>query len=73
MINEFVKLKRFSTSAFQQMQIDINFIKYFFRENLIVDIENILDGFFLEIISNIENNTLSPKHFDETVTFLLKI
>jgi hypothetical protein len=45
-------MKKFNKQAFQQVQLDLNLIKYFFRENIIIDVENILDGFFLEIMKN---------------------
>ena len=66
-INEFIKLKKFSIYGFQQIQIDINLIKYIFRENIIIDLENILDGFFLEIMRNCSFNTQNPESFDESV------
>ena len=66
-INEFVKIKKFSVAGFQQIQLDMNFVKYFFRENLIIDVENILNGFFLEIMKNCSFNTENPETFDETV------
>lgn len=65
-----IKFKKFSQAGFQQIQLDMNLIKYFFRENLIIDTENILDGFFLEIMKNCSFNTDDPQLFDEFVTFI---
>lgn len=66
-ICEYVKMIRFSKQGFQQIQLDMNLIKYFFREYLIVDLENVLDGFFLEIMKTCSFNTVNPEPFDETV------
>ncbi len=62
-------MKKFNKQAFQQVQLDMNLVKYFFRENIIVDVESILDGFFLEIMKNCSHNTLQPESFDESVNF----
>jgi hypothetical protein len=70
-INEFIKVKKFNTGGFQQMQIDINLAKYFFRENIIIDTENILDGYFLEIMKNVSFNCSKPESFDDTVNLNL--
>lgn len=51
----------------------MNLIKYFFKENLIIDIENILDGYFLEIMKNTNFNSLSSESFDESVRRLYNI
>jgi hypothetical protein len=67
-INEFIKLTKFNTQGFQQVQIDMNLIKYFLRENIISDTENILDGFFLEIMKNCSFNCTFTKTFDDTVS-----
>lgn len=60
-------MKKFNKQAFQQVQLDLNLIKYFFRENIIIDVENILDGFFLEIMKNCSFNASNPESFDESV------
>lgn len=60
-------MKKFNKQGFQQIQLDINLVKFFFRENLIVDVDNILDGFFLEIMNNSSVNTKNPEVFDEQV------
>ena len=60
-------MKKFNKQGFQQIQLDINLVKFFFRENLIVDVDNILDGFFLEIMNNSSINTKNPEVFDEQV------
>lgn len=62
-----MKLRKFNKQGFQQIQLDLNLIKIFFRENLIVDVDNILDGFFLEIMNNASYNTKNPEVFDEQV------
>jgi len=64
-----VKIKKFNKQGFQQIQIDLNLIKIFFKENLIIDVDNILDGFFLEIMNNASFNTKNPENFDEQVLF----
>jgi hypothetical protein len=69
-INEFIKLKKFSKEGFQQVQLDMNLIKYFFRDYLIIDVEKILDGFYLEILKNSSSNCLNPDLFDEMVFIL---
>ena len=66
-MNEFIKIKKFNQQGFQQAQLDLNFIKYFLKENIIIDTENILDGFFLEIMKTCSTNTLNPESFDESV------
>jgi hypothetical protein len=48
-------------------------VKTFFRENLIIDVDNILDGFFLEIMNNSSLNTKEAEIFDEQVTLLFII
>ena len=60
-------MKKFNRQGFQQIQIDLNLIKMFFKENLIIDVDNILDGFFLEIMNNVSFNTKNPENFDEQV------
>jgi hypothetical protein len=65
-----IKYKKFSQAGFQQIQLDMNLIKYFFRENIIIDLENILDGFFLEIMKNCSYNTKDPQLFDESVIII---
>lgn len=58
-INEFIKLKKFSGFAAQQIQIDLFFVKYFYKENLhVIDKENILDAFIDEILRNVKYNTI---------------
>jgi hypothetical protein len=60
-------MRKFNKQGFQQIQIDLNLIKIFFKENFIIDTENILDGFFLEIMNNVSFNTKNPENFDEQV------
>jgi hypothetical protein len=64
-------MKKFNKQAFQQVQLDMNLIKYFFRENIIIDVENVLDGFFLEIMKNCSCNATNPESFDESVKIQL--
>jgi len=68
-------LKTFNKQGFQQIQIDLNLIKTFFKENLIIDVDNILDGFFLEIMNNAILNCKEAEIFDEQVKnkFLFKV
>jgi len=66
-------LRKFNKQGFQQIQIDLNLVKTFFRENLIIDVDNILDGFFLEIMNNSSLNTKEAEIFDEQVTLLFII
>lgn len=72
MMNEFIKLKKFSIYGYQQIQIDLSFIHSFFKENLVVvDVENILDGFNNEIMkncifnANINSNDVENNQFNE--------
>ena len=64
-------MKKFNRQGFQQIQIDLNLIKMFFKENLIIDVDNILDGFFLEIMNNVSFNTKNPENFDEEVNYFI--
>jgi hypothetical protein len=66
-VNEYVKLRKFSKGGFQQIQLDLNLIKYFFKEHLIIDVENILDGFFMETVMNTKFNAQDIESFDESV------
>jgi len=66
-INEFIKCKMFSKKGYQQIQINLNYVKNFFRENLINDFQNFLDGFFYEIMKNCSWNTIKPETFNEGV------
>ena len=66
-MNEFIKCKLFSKKGYQQIQINMNYVKYFFRENLINDFQNFLDGFFYEIMKNCSWNTIQPESFNEGV------
>ncbi len=68
-------MKTFNKQGFQQIQIDLNLIKTFFKENLIIDVDNILDGFFLEIMNNAILNCKEAEIFDEQVKnkFLFKV
>ncbi len=44
--------------AYQQIQVDVSFVHSFLKEQLVyIDTENILDGFFTEIMMNAEVNT----------------
>lgn len=69
-MNEFVKLKKFSVFSYQQIQIDLCFIHSFFKENLVVvDVENILDGFNNEIMKNCAFNTITNSSDSENSQF----
>jgi len=72
-MNEFIKCKIFSTKGYQQIQINMNYVKYFFRENLITDFQNFLDGFFYEIMKNCSWNTIHPETFNEGVKLYINI
>ena len=66
-LNEMIKMKKFSVFGYQQVQIDLSFICNFFKNNLIyVDVENILEGFYNEIIRNCAFNTLN---YDKSSNF----
>lgn len=59
-LNEMIKLKKFSCFGYQQVQIDLSSIQSFFKDNLVVvDIENIIEGFHKEIIKNCAFNTVN--------------
>ena len=58
-LNEFIKIKKFTLFAYQQIQIDASFIHSFLKENLVyLDSENIMDGFLTEILMNAAVNTI---------------
>lgn len=61
-------MKKFSNAGCQQIQIDVSILKAFLREFLIIDVEDILDGFYLEITKNCGFNCLNPQNFDDSVT-----
>ena len=69
--NEFTKCKMFSKHGYQQIQINVNYLKYFFRENLINDYESILDGYFIEIMKNCSWNTINPESFNDGVIYIV--
>ena len=59
-LNEFIKMKKYTLFAYQQIQIDANFIHSFLKENLVyIDSENIMDGFLTEILMNAAVNTIN--------------
>ena len=59
-LNEFIKMKKYTLFAYQQIQIDANFIHSFLKENLVyIDSENIMDGFLTEILMNANVNTIN--------------
>ena len=59
-LNEFIKMKKYTLFAYQQIQIDANFIHSFLKENLVyMDTENIMDGFLTEILMNANVNTIN--------------
>ena len=59
-LNEFIKMKKYTLFAYQQIQIDANFIHSFLKENLVyIDSENIMDGFLTEILMNSNVNTIN--------------
>lgn len=60
-------MKSFSKNGFQQVQIDVNFIKNFLKEYFIKDDQTILVGFQLEIMQSCANNSLSYEFYDESV------
>jgi hypothetical protein len=64
-------MKRFHTAGYQQIQIDLHIIKNFFKDYLIIDVENIVDGFGLEILKNCHFNTLNAESFDESVIYFI--
>jgi hypothetical protein len=63
-------MKRFHTAGYQQIQIDLHVIKNFFKDYLIIDVENIIDGFGFEILKNCHFNTSNAESFDESVIIL---
>lgn len=63
-----MKIKRFNNNGYQQVQIDVTFIKLFLKEYFIKDDQTLLIGFQLEIIQNCANNSVSCENYDETVT-----
>ena len=59
-LNEFIKMKKYTLFAYQQIQIDANFIHSFLKDNLVyMDTENIMDGFLTEILMNANVNTIN--------------
>lgn len=60
-------MKSFSRNGFQQVQIDISFIKNFLKEYFIKDDQTILIGFQQEIMHNCSNHSLSYDMYDESV------
>jgi len=64
-------MKSFSKNGFQQVQIDVNFIKNFLKEYFIKDDQTILVGFQLEILQNCTNNSSSSEMYDESVNLYL--
>ena len=65
-----MKLKRFSKNGYQQVQIDINFMRFFLKEYLIKDDHTILAGFLLEIMQNCSYNSISYENYDESVNYM---
>ena len=59
-LNEFIKMKKYTLFAYQQIQIDANFIHSFLKDNLVyMDTENIMDGFLTETLMNANVNTIN--------------
>ena len=61
-MNEMIKIKKFSEFGYQQIQVDLNYINLFFRENIIgADVVGVLEGFANEINLNCEFNTVKKE------------
>ena len=57
-----IKIKKFSEFGYQQIQVDLNYINLFFRENIIgADVVGVLEGFANEINLNCEFNTVKKE------------
>ena len=64
-INEYIKLKKISMLGYQQIQVDLAFIRNFLYQNIIFnDSKNIIEGFYNEIIHNANFNVSDKERKD---------
>jgi len=66
-------LKSFSKNGYQQVQIDVSFIKNFLKEYFIKDDQTILVGFQIEIMQTCANNSLEYDNYDESVKDIINL
>lgn len=62
-------MKRFSKNGYQQIHIDVNFMRLFLKEYLIKDDQTLLVGFILEIMQNCSHNSITYENYDESVKY----
>lgn len=66
-VTEIIKMKEYGVFGFQQVQIDLNYMKYFCRENLASQDFGYIDGFFMDAYRKLAGNTTDAKKFDDAV------
>ncbi len=66
-------MKSFSKNGYQQVQIDVSFIKNFLKEYFIKDDQTILVGFQIEIMQTCANNSLEYDNYDESVKDIINL
>ena len=51
----------------------MNFIKFFMKEYILKDDQTILVGFYIEIMQNCKNNSISTENYDDSVIYFYKL